>query len=378
MKTNFRVVQGGLEDDFGDLFVPRILFSSGGLWTWGTNNWGQLGDGTTINKSSPVQTIAAGTNWKQVAAGEYCSTAIKTDGTLWTWGFNLEGQIGDNTTISKSSPVQTIAGGTNWKQVSVSRHVAAIKTDGTLWTWGSNVYGQLGDGTTIDKSSPVQTIAAGTNWKQVAAGSGITAVIKTDGTLWMWGNNGYGQLGDGTRITKSSPVQTIAGGTNWAQVSISGFRFVAAIKTDGTLWTWGSNYYSGLGDGTTIDKSSPVQTIAGGTNWKQVSGSSAIKTDGTLWVWGFNNYYGNLGDGTTISKSSPVQTIAGGTNWKQVSGSSAIKTDGTLWTWGYNNDGSLGDGTTIDKSSPVQTIAGGTNWKQVVNGNPSMAITDIY
>ena len=169
--------------DLGDLLVPRDIFSEGGLWTWGNATYGVLGDNTVIAKSSPVQTITGGTNWKQVACGYRHTAAIKTDGTLWTCGYNYYGQLGDNTGVSKSSPVQTIAGGTNWKQVaagSAGIHTAAIKTDGTLWSWGFNVSGQLGDNTTTNKSSPVQTITGGTNWKQVACGYRHTAAVKDD------------------------------------------------------------------------------------------------------------------------------------------------------------------------------------------------------
>jgi alpha-tubulin suppressor-like RCC1 family protein len=155
-----------------------LLEPPGALWTWGSNFYGGLGDNTTTNKSSPVQTISAGTNWKQVSCG-YHTAAIKTDGTLWVWGSNSDGQLGDNTNTYQSSPVQTIAGGTNWKQVAGGWfHTAAIKTDGTLWTWGSNFYGGLGDNTTTNKSSPVQTIAGGTNWKQVSCGTWHTAAIR--------------------------------------------------------------------------------------------------------------------------------------------------------------------------------------------------------
>jgi alpha-tubulin suppressor-like RCC1 family protein len=139
---------------------------------WGQNDHGQLGNESTTNVSSPVQTVSAGTNWKLVSAGIYHTAAIKTDGTLWLWGRNNYGQIGDNSRVSKSSPVQTIASGNNWKQVSCAgRFTAALKTDGTLWTWGQNTSGQLGDGTTTSKSSPIQTIAGGTNWKEISAGS---------------------------------------------------------------------------------------------------------------------------------------------------------------------------------------------------------------
>jgi alpha-tubulin suppressor-like RCC1 family protein len=354
-------------------------YSGSELWSWGLGTSGQMGDNTIIDRSSPVQTISGGTNWKQVSCGNLHTAAIKTDGTLWVWGGNSNGQLGENSavTLLRSSPVQTISGGTNWKQAEGGAFFSgAIKTDGSLWMWGSGGNGQLGDNTSIAKSSPVQTISGGTNWKQVSCGYYFTAAIKTDGTLWTWGNNTNGDLGDGTVIGRSSPVQTICGGTNWKQVSCGGQNHMAAIKTDGTLWLWGLNTDGRLGDNTVISRSSPVQTICGGTNWSQVSCgtnySGAIKTDGTLWVWG-SNLNGRIGDNTIIDRSSPVQTISGGTNWKQLfcfSQTAAIKTDGTLWVWGNNStSGRVGDNTIIDRSSPVQTISGGTNWKQVSCGS---------
>jgi alpha-tubulin suppressor-like RCC1 family protein len=151
------------------------------VWLWGRNQFGQLGDNTTTNKSSPVQTIAGGTNWKQVAAGAAHSSAIKTDGTLWTWGQNTDGQLGDNTTTNKSSPVQTIAASTNWKQVSCNgMHTTAIKTDGTLWTWGQGINAQLGNGVSSSRSSPAQTASSTSNWILVSAGAYHTAAIRED------------------------------------------------------------------------------------------------------------------------------------------------------------------------------------------------------
>ena len=301
--------------------------TDGTLWTWGYNYNGQLGNtgfGNSANRSTPLTTFIGGTNWKQVyssSTGADFTAAIKTDGTLWTWGRGGVGQLGNNTTIDRRTPVTTFAGGTNWKQVAGGdRHTAAIKTDGTLWTWGRNDVGNLGDNTVTQRLTPVTTFAGGTNWKQVACGFVDIVAIKTDGTLWIWGNNAQGQLGDNTSVTRSTPVTTFAGGTNWKQVSC-GRDHIAAIKTDGTLWTWGRNSYGALGDNTTTNRSTPITTFAGGANWKQVAcgryHTAAIKTDGTLWIWG-NNAQGQLGDNTSVTRSTPVTTSAGGTNWKQV------------------------------------------------------------
>ena len=390
MPTFYNFRENGLDYSFDDIFVPADLFRDGNLFTWGRGTYGQLGNNTTTNKSTPVTTFAGGTNWKQVSFGGnffigHCA-AIKTDGTLWTWGKGNYGQLGNNTATDKSTPVTTFAGGTNWKQVSSGySHCAAIKTDGTLWTWGRGTNGQLGNAVTTNASTPVTTFAGGTNWKQVSAGGAFTAAIKTDGTLWTWGTGGSGQLGDNTTTNKSTPVTTFAGGTNWKQVS-GGGEFCAAIKTDGTLWTWGYGNSGRLGNNTATNKSTPLTTFAGGTNWKQVSAGvfqcAAIKTDGTLWTWG-RGTYGQLGNNTTTNKSTPVTTFAGGTNWKQVSSGrshcTAIKTDGTLWTWGRGNYGQLGtNDTTTNKSTPVTTFAGGTNWKQVSSGGyHTAAITYI-
>jgi alpha-tubulin suppressor-like RCC1 family protein len=259
--------------------------------------------------------------------------------------------------------------------------MSAIKTDGTLWTWGDNFNGQLGNSTALnigDRSTPVTTFAGGTNWRQVSSGFNCTAAIKTDGTLWTWGSNNFRQIGNAATGFNdiSTPVTTFAGGTNWKQVSAN-ISHMAAIKTDGTLWLWGSTYI--LGNAViTGNTSTPITTFAGGTNWQQVSTggytTAAIKTDGTLWTWGFAAV-GVLGNGiTTGFISTPITTFAGGTNWKQVDcgqyHTAAIKTDETLWTWGYTDNGVLGNATggysgNSMISTPITTFAGGTNWEEV-------------
>jgi len=313
-------------------YYTAAIKTDGTLWVWGLG--GRLGTNDEISRSTPVTTFAGGNDWKQVSAGSFHTTAIKTDGTLWTWGTGSNGRLGTNDTTQRLTPVTTFAGGTNWKQVSSDGafHTVAIKTDGTLWGWATNSNGQLGTNDTTQRNTPVTTFVGGNDWREVSSGDAHTSAIKTDGTLWTWGLGSFGQLGTNNTITRSTPVTTFAGGTNWKRVSV-GDAHTAAIKTDGTLWIWGQGEFGQLGVNSIINISTPVTTFSGGTNWKQVSSgdlhTSAIKTDGTLWTWG-NNPNGQLGTNNTNTRSTPVTTFAGGTNWKQVSSgrlhTAAIKT----------------------------------------------------
>ena len=212
--------------------------TDGTLWIWGRNyNTSTLGinRNSELSQLTPITTFAGGTNWKQVACGGVHTAAIKTDGTLWVWGSNANGILGTNDTNTKSTPVTTFVGGNTWKSVACGgSHTAAIKTDGSLWIWGLNTSGQLGDNTTTSRSTPVTTFAGGTNWKQVACGS-HTAAIKTDGSLWTWGFGNDGQLGNNVFASRSTPVTTFAGGNNWKQVS--GSSHTTAIRTNETTTT---------------------------------------------------------------------------------------------------------------------------------------------
>ena len=329
----------------------------GNLWAWGYNNYGNLGDGTTENKKSPIK-IKPETKFTQISAGDDYSLAIDTEGTLWAWGLNGAGQLGDGTTENKKSPIK-IKPETKFTQISAGNADSlAIDIEGNLWAWGNNGYGQLGDGTITNKLSPVQ-IMKGTKFKQISAGYYHSLAIDSDGNLWTWGYNKYGQLGDGTTTNKRIPVQ-IMKGTKFKQISAEN-NYSFAIDVEGNLWTWGYNEQGQLGDGTTTNKLSPTQ-IKVETKFKQISGKnssiSAIDSDGNLWAWGYNKQ-GQLGDGTTTNKLSPVQ-IMKGTKFKQISVGHAyslvIDIDENLWGWGSNSYGQLGDGTTIQKTNPTKII----------------------
>lgn len=340
------------------------------IYTMGRAAVGVLGDNqAVINRSSPVQ---IGSDFKQIDGNMGLSQlSVKTNGTLWAWGSGSYGKLGLNSRINVSSPTQ-VGALTTWRQVRSFDHTFAIKTDGTLWGWGYGPYGLIGDNSQIYRSSPVQ-IGSDTDWYDAWA-SGISSLaLKTDGTMWSWGRNLDGILGiDLPEPTyRSSPVQ-IGALTSWSKIAVGRYHCFA-IKTDGTLWTWGDNAAGqlGLGDAGATNRSSPVQ-VGSDSDWALARAgannkfSIAVKTNGTIWSWGTFSE-GVLGQNNAISYSSPVQ-IGALTSWSFVSCGEdfvfSIKTDGSLWAWGDCDWGKTGLNLPIavNVSSPVQ-VGSDTNWE---------------
>ncbi len=373
----------------------RYAFSNGSTWNirnlllpfdvnlymWGFNSTGQLADNTVVSKSSPVSVSGSFTDWVQVSSSTH-SVAVRANGTAWAWGYNANGRLGDGTVVSKSSPVSVVGGFTDWIQVSAGgAHSAGVRANGTAWGWGLNTYGRIGDNTVVSKTSPVSVVGGFTDWKQISAGSEHTAALRANGSIWSWGRNNVGQLGDnvGTTLIRSSPVSVVGGFTDWIQVSAGG-SFSLGLRSNGTAWAWGIGANGRLGDNTTVTKSSPVSVVGGFTDWIQVSASNShgmgLRQNGTVWAWG-SNLYGKLGDNSTAEKSSPVSVVGGFTDWVQVSGgtghSIGLRADGTAWAWGNNTDGRLGDNTAVSKSSPVSVAGGLTDWIQVSAGTSTNA-----
>ncbi len=323
--------------------------NDGTLWLWGSGQYGQLGDGNTsvIGRWEPWR-ISLDT-WSDVSAGGTYTLAIKSDGTLWAWGLNGSGRLGVGDTVQRDTPTQ-VGTDTDWAKVAAgTRHSLGIKNNGTLWAWGLNGSGQLGIDNYNNRSSPVQV---GTDtWLDISAGNFFSLGIKSDGSLWAWGDRSDGKLGLDTTLPWQSyrvPQQISAG--PWQSVD-AGSTHSFAIKSDGTLWSWGLNYSGELGDGTTVKKTAPVQV--GTDTWSSVTsyfdGGSGLKTNGKLFRWG--RVYGAAYNEYTIEKV-PLQL--GTSNWKALSRDHAIRNDDTLWGWWFNFRGQVGNGVNTFQVDPVQ------------------------
>ena len=344
------------------------------IWFWGNGNAGLLANNLSTGFASyPVQTTTDIKDFSSCIDNplSFIQGMITTDGKLWVWGANTNGNLGNNSTVDKSSPVQTVAGGTNWSQIDGSNtHVVAIKTDGSLWAWGENLLGQLGQNDKIHRSSPTR-IGSGTNWVKCAAGYRTTHALKSDGTIWSCGFNYNGQLGIGNNSDQSILVQTV--GSGFSDVK-SASAFTAAKKTNNTLWLWGDNYQGQLGinsqnSGTTT----PVQEITGST-WDKFAlfstGVAAIKS-GNVYSWG-QNTQGCLAQGNSAPNNVLIPTAIlnnDGTVTNVSCGADTLyvrKSNGTIWGAGTRDNYELDDGVNLPAgvSSLIQ-VASSKTWTNI-------------
>jgi len=333
--------------------ISFALQNNGTLWSCGYGGRGALGNNSTAlsNPSFGQYTIgpdATGPirSWAQVASGQSFTIATQSNGTLWAWGTSSSyGEAGLNTTANCSSPAQ-IGTASNWSKIACSYlATGAIQSNGSLWVWGQNRYGNLGNNSSQISpgfSSPIQ-VGSLSLWTSITVGTQNMLAIQSNGTLWAWGSNGWGVIGNNTGSNVfSSPVQV--GTALWTQISC-GYTSVVGIQSNGTLWGWGANSFGPVGTTLAFAYSSPIQ-IGTSSTWVQVSVGSrntmAIQSNGTLWSWGCNSF-GQLGinnNSTTLIVSTPVQ-VGSLSNWSRVAVASgyalAIQSDGTLWVWGNNS-----------------------------------------
>ncbi|MDQ0059920.1 RCC1 domain-containing protein [Paenibacillus harenae] len=339
-----------------------VLRQDGTVWAWGNNYWGALGDGSTTDRYAPVQ-IKSIKEVDRVAADDSHSLALLNDGTVWEWGITMPSASWDDPTANPTPAQVTDNLGNKFDSAVAisegSQHHLALKSDGTVWAWGKNYSGQLGDGTSSDDyyTRNIDQVKGLDSVTAISAGAAHNLAINSDGTVWAWGENLFGQLGDGSTTDRHTPVQVQ--GLDSVTAIFAGTWHSLALKSDGTVWVWGGNDHGQLGDGTTTIHTVPVQLpsitdvvyVAAGYKY-----SMAVKSDGTVWAWG-ENRFGQLGDGSTTDRHTPVQVqgldsvtaIIAGT-WHSL----ALKSDGTVWAWGWNAYGQLGDKTTTNRYTPVQ------------------------
>ncbi|CAM3455025.1 hypothetical protein FLLO111716_11605 [Flavobacterium longum] len=325
--------------------------SDGTLWGWGQNYWGQLGVGSTTPAEfhTPIQ-ISTDTDWNKVAVGTAHTLAIKSNGTLWGWGINSNGELGDGTGVAKYTPTQ-IGTENDWAAVSAGNgHSMALKSDGSLWVWGGNSHGQIGYGEIDDEVLSPQQVGTDTDWVKIKAGEVASLALKSDGSLWLWGAK------PGTAIQLMVPTQ-VGSDSSWNSFSI-GSNSLIAVKSTGVRWGIGHNYSLGAGEG---DIHSTLTQIGTDSGWQQISSGNwhkiGLKTDGTIWTWGENSD-SQLGNGASEDSGFPVQ-IGIGSTWDYIATapmgrhSVARKTDKTLWAFGWNLAGQLGNGTETNSNVPV-------------------------
>jgi len=376
------------------------LKDDGSIFSWGANSNGQLGDNTTTQRSTPVQVVArdlglfdkvksVSSSYDPAVQQYGAAYAVKNDGTLWSWGYNNKGQLGDNSLFQRNTPVQVLATANSVfdsvDSVFAGQSSAyAIKLDGTLWSWGDNANGKLGDGSVSQRRMPVQVRdASGSSYLtdviSVATGGESAYALKSDGTVWSWGRNHRGQLGNNSTTTSNIPVQVLGPDgisyLNNIRAITAGSYSAYALKSDGTVWAWGSNANGELGDNTTAQRNIPVQVFLNSSGYliNVVSISSisssvyALRSDGTVWVWGVNSngQFGGRGFSSAIGVSAGLAS------------GYALKSDGTVWSWGFGSSGQLGNGSNSQSNSPVQVLGpGGTSYLndiiQVSSGGTSI------
>jgi alpha-tubulin suppressor-like RCC1 family protein len=298
-------VGGGVVEISAGQFHTCARRNNGTLWCWGYDIDGELGNGVPNGFYTPLQVAPLATPFVQVSTGYLHTCARTSDGAAWCWGTNSSGQLGDGTTNNQASPVQVGALGSAVAEISAGAdHTCARKTDGSVWCWGANGQGQLGNGTTANSFTPVR-VGLALSALEISANNQLACARVSDGSVWCWGDNVDGQLGVGTTTSSPTPLRVTALGIGAAQIS-AGDDGACAVMTNTTLWCWGGNFHGNVGDGTTTARPTPVEVASGMAEVSMGVHTCARGTDGRVWCWGFNTN-GQLGNGGTTDSSSPVR-----------------------------------------------------------------------
>jgi uncharacterized repeat protein (TIGR02543 family) len=368
-----------------------VITSQGRIFTWGLNTWGQLGDGTTTNSSTPIDItsqfgLVPGESITSVSLGGNNSAVLTSLGRIFTFGYNDTGQLGDGTLVNKSTPIDITSQFNLIQDESIieifsgGSHIVGITSSGRLFTWGKNSSGQLGDGTLINKSTPID-ITSQLNLIQdesiieISLGDDHSAVLTSNGRMFTWGYNAYGQIGNNTFIVQLTPTEItdkfyLIDGDMIIKISMGG-SFSSALSLNGRLFTWGNNFYGMLGNGTANDSALPNEIMSSFTlNPLEIITnislgayhSAAITSEGRIFTWGLNNT-GQLGDGTDVNTPIPKDItsqfiLSSGDIFTDISlggtHTSVLTLEGQVFVWGNNDRGQIGDGTQINRLIPTK------------------------
>jgi len=385
-KTFCEIVAGGSGHSVG-------LDQYGRAWSWGFNNYGQLGDNTLVSKRTPVSILGTVKTFCTIAAGDSHTLAIDKNGRAWAWGLNIFGALGNNSIANQSTPVSVLGAIKTFCKISGGLvHTLAIDKNGRAWGWGDNGYGKLGDNSITSQRTPISVLGAVKTFCQISAGTDHSLAIDKNGRAWGWGYNIYGQIGNNTLGNEFTPVSVLGAVKTFCQISAGDYHSVA-IDKNGSTWAWGLGTSGQNGNGTlgalfTIPASvaGNIKTFckitAGINNSENLSAFSVgIDKNGRVWSWGVNSY-GQIGDNSTTQRYTPVSVLGAVKTFCQISAGGihvlGIDKNGRLWTWGFNSSGQLGDNSTTSRLTPVSVLGavktfckiyGGTSYSLAIDKN---------
>jgi alpha-tubulin suppressor-like RCC1 family protein len=360
---------------------------NGNVWAWGLFENGQLGDNTIVSRRTPVSVAGATKTFCQIAAGSSHTVAIDKNGKVWAWGLNGFGQLGDNTITSQRTPVSILVATKTFCQIAAgSSHTIAIDKNGQAWAWGVNVSGTLGDNTIVSRRTPVSVLGATKTFCQIAAGSSHTVAIDKNGQAWAWGLNGTGELGDNSITSRRTPVSVLGAVKTFCKIA-AGFNHTVAIDKNGRAWGWGFNSTGQLGDNSITQRLTPVSVLGAVKTFCQIAAGGgaaggshtvAIDKNGRAWGWGLNSG-GQLGNNAILSQRTPVSVLGAVKTFCQIeaggSHTVAIDKNGRAWGWGLNGSGQLGDNSAASRLTPVSVLgAVKTFCKIAAGGSYTVAI----
>ena len=357
---------------------------NGRAWSWGHNSSGALGDNTTTNRNTPVSIAGVTKTFCKISAGLCHSLAIDKNGRVWGWGYNVVGELGDNTTTQRNTPVSILGVIKTFCEISLGAcHTLAIDKNGRLWSWGQNTNGQLGDNTVLPKRTPVSVAGAVKTFCKIAAGEGHSIAIDNMDRIWSWGNNPAGEIGDGTSLNKNTPVSILGDTKTFCKIYAGNHGI--AIDKNGRVWGWGANSFGQIGNNSITVRRTPVSVLGSTKTFCQISvnrnHSAAIDKNGRVWAWG-DNSYGTLGDNSITRRCTPVAVLGVTKTFCKIGSGGlhtvAIDKNGQAWGWGDNSYGTLGDNTVTSKRTPVLVLGTTKTFCEIATGGCHTMAIDKY